>query len=243
MTHKPESVHLFTSRLSSLDIDAGHRAKPSAIANVLQEAAREHADKLGWGVETLHEKKKYWVLSRIEVTLNSRPAHAQVVSMTTWPKGTHGLFALRDFSGTVNGQEFLRATSSWAMLDALSGRPLPVDDLSDLFMERKEEHALKEPARRIFMPEDFRTERKMIPVYTDLDEIGHVNNARYLDWAWSELSQQERKATTGWTVNYLKEVREGQTLNIKTGEIDNEIVVTGIREDDKPAFLVSFHLR
>lgn len=239
---KEESVHISTYSLSSVDIGADKHAKPSALANALQEAARAHAHELGWGVETLHEKQKYWVLSSIQVDLVARPKHAESLSVQTWPKGTHGIFALRDYVARIGESEVLRATSSWALLDAQTGRPTSVSGLSDLFMERRGIHAIEVPAKRISIPTSFHSERKISPIYTDLDEIGHVNNARYLDWAWSELTSDHRKHTTGWTVNYLKEVREGQNLTLKTSLEDGRCVCIGIREDDKPAFVVEFQL-
>lgn len=224
-----------------MDVGADGRAKPSAIANALQEAAREHAHHLGWGVETLRTKRKYWVLSRIHIQLDSRPKHAEVIEVTTWPKGTTGLFALRDFIGKVKGETVLKGTSSWALLDASSGRPTSVEELSDLFTERKDEHALDEPAVKITAPKSFYSERLIAPLYTDLDEIGHVNNARYIDWAWSGLKNEDRRKVTGWTVNYIREVKEGQPLKLRIGQIESEAICVG-QIENKPAFIVSFSL-
>lgn len=242
MTLNPQSVHNSTRNLSSVEIDADQSAKPSAIANALQEAARLHADRLGWGVETLHERKKYWVLSRIHVKWAARPKYAQELTITTWPKGTHSMYALRDFLGSVNGETILKATSSWALLDAQTGRPGSVDELSELFKERANDHAIEEPAERIQIPTEYHKQMEVIPIYTDLDIIGHVNNARYLDWAWSAVSSETRKATTGWTVNYLREVREGEKISLKVGSTEGFEVVVGYSENQKLAFVVAFHL-
>ncbi|NVK27321.1 MAG: hypothetical protein HWE14_04705 [Flavobacteriia bacterium] len=239
---KEESVHISTYSLSSVDIGADKRAKPSALANALQEAARAHALKLGWGVETLHEKQKYWVLSAIQVSLKARPKHAETLTVQTWPKGIHGIFALRDYVATIDNSEVFRATSSWALLDAKSGRPTSVTDLSELFMERQNVHSIETPAKRIAIPSSFDAEREISPIYTDLDEIGHVNNARYLDWAWSALEPEHRNRISGWTVNYLKEVHEGQNLILNTAFESDRCVCIGIREDNKPAFVVEFQL-
>lgn len=237
-----ESLYKGEFTLNSLDIGADLQAKPSALANCLQEAARLHAHGLGWGIETLQERQRYWVLSRTHVELVRRPAHSETLEVHTWPKGTHGLFALRDFEVFEGGQCVLKATSSWALLDAKSGRPTSVEDLSEAFTERRGIHAIETPADKVVLPNSYRDERVIQPMYTDLDVIGHVNNARYLDWAWSALQPNERKHVTGWTINYIKEVREADVLTLKTQYEENRVVCAGIRKDDKPAFVVAFHI-
>lgn len=242
MMKNSQSVHDYSTELTSIEIGADLRVKPSAVANALQEAARKHADLLGWGVETLQSKKLYWVLARTRVEITKRPGYASEINIKTWPKGTAGRYALRDFTGSVLGKDFLRATSSWVLVDASTGRPSSLDQLSDLFSERANEHALEVPAEKITIPDEFDSELAVEPMYSDLDVLGHVNNARYLDWAWSAVTPEVRKKTRGWTVNYTKEVKAGQSMTVKVQTRKTESVVVGFDENQKPAFLVSFHL-
>lgn len=242
MAYKDETVHYFTYRLSSVDIGADGRAKPSALANALQEAAREHAQHLGWGVETLHEKMQYWVLSRIHVEILERPKYGSVLTVKTWPKGGAGLFAWRDFEMEYDGRVILKATSSWALLDAKTGRPTSVDVLSDLFSDRADQHAISTPAEKIPVIKEEFSSVDITPTFTDLDEIRHVNNTKYLDWAWSAISPEQRKVTQGWTVNYLKEVKEGEKLQLRVGPIEGMVSCEGTLISGKHAFTVAFHL-
>lgn len=242
MEKKSSSLHDYSTELSSIEIGADLRVKPSAIANALQEAARKHADSLGWGVETIQQKKLYWVLARTRVEIAKRPGYASKITIHTWPKGTAGRYALRDFEGSANQRDFLKATSSWLLVDALTGRPASVDQLSELFNERANEHAIETPAEKITIPEKFDGELVVEPLYSDLDVLGHVNNARYLDWAWSAVPEDIRMRTKGWTVNYLKEVKAGQTMTVKARTTPSEATVVGFNKNQKPAFLVSFHI-
>jgi acyl-ACP thioesterase len=52
--------------------------------------------------------------------------------------------------------------------------------------------------------------------FTDLDRNGHMNNTRYMDWIDDLLASSfHREHTTReFTVCYLSEAREGQTLNM-----------------------------
>lgn len=223
-----------------MDVDTKGRAKPSSIANALQDAAREHADVLGWGVETLKTRMKYWVLSRIRVELDVWPGYGQHVEIETWPKGTSGRFALRDFVMRMDGVEVGKVTSSWALLDAKTGRPLSVDDLAEEFMLLKDRHALENPAQKVESGSEPVRQQTLTPMYHDLDIVGHVNNARYLDWAWSAVSPEIRRGVQGWTVNYNREVRDGGEVRLSTYERGDHTVVSGDLEGDKRAFAVSF---
>lgn len=236
-----KSVHEFTYTLSSVDIASTGKAKPSAIANALQEAARDHAHHLGWGVETLHEKKKYWVLSRSHVNWTQQPHHNVTLKVVTWPKGVAGMFALRDFEIWEEDTKIGVCTTSWALIDVNTGRPGTFTDLPELFSERKDIHAIETPAEKVDSRTPGAAARTIQPLYTDLDEIGHVNNAKYLDWAWSVISADERTHTTGWTINYLREVREEDDVTIEVARDNHSVICRGVLSSGKLAFAVSFH--
>ncbi len=180
------------------------------------------------------------MLSRIHVEIKKRPQHSDGhLSLKTWPKGITRLFALRDFEGYINGEQILKATSSWAILSGETDRPSSVEELSSLFTERENEHAIKDPASKVIIPEEFKQRVSIQPVYMDLDEVGHVNNARYLDWAWNVVPAEYRKRLSGWTVNYIREIREGQVLSLQSKISEQACTVVGFLQD-KPAFAISF---
>ena len=55
----------FTVRSYQTDLNA--RMKPSAILEVMQEAAGQHSERLGLGRSALLAKNTAWVLTRVEI--------------------------------------------------------------------------------------------------------------------------------------------------------------------------------
>ncbi|SLM18642.1 putative Acyl-ACP thioesterase [uncultured spirochete] len=77
------------------DCGYGGPLKPFALANFFQEAAGAHASQLGIGMEDMWASGLTWMLSRIDIRIDSMPQAGQTVVARTWPVGTRKLFALR----------------------------------------------------------------------------------------------------------------------------------------------------
>ena len=134
--------------------DVGHAGvlKPQVILQFFQEAAGNHATHLGVGYEALRTLGLVWVLSRVKVEIAGLPAWGDEVTLTTWPKGTNRLFALRDFRMSARGGDVMvRGTSCWLLVDVRSMRPRRIESLPR-FPLNDTEHAIEESPDRIVVP-------------------------------------------------------------------------------------------
>jgi acyl-ACP thioesterase len=117
-----------------------------------------------------------------------RYLHADdVIGLRTWPSTREGLFSCREFEmRDKSGDLFSRATSSWAVLDLASRRPVRLQ-------ERLPQYPLT--ARRA-LDDDFASlplfpdtpdgtfrELPFLVRRSDQDSNQHVNNTVYTDWA------------------------------------------------------------
>jgi medium-chain acyl-[acyl-carrier-protein] hydrolase len=154
-----------------------------AILEEMMETAGRHAEILGVGVRDLHAKGLTWVLARLHVRIAGVPEAGQTVHIATWPSGRHRLFAVREFQlRDEAGNEILRASSAWAMMNMETRRPARLDPHLPVFT--------RHPGRMI--ADDF---APLPPPYPqagrhsyraeagDIDLNDHVNNTVYLDWA------------------------------------------------------------
>src|SRR5512136_1826457 len=100
------------------ETDFEGRVRLISLLNYLQDAAGDHATLLGWSVTDLLKKNMTWILSRYHVRIHSYPAWGEKLTVTTWPSGRHGYFALRDFDvADANGNSVLVGTTSWMVID------------------------------------------------------------------------------------------------------------------------------
>ena len=77
------------------DCGYGGPFKPLSLANYFQEAAGDHAAKLGIGMDDMFPRGLTWMLSRIDIKAERLPSKGDRVTVKTWPSGTSKVFALR----------------------------------------------------------------------------------------------------------------------------------------------------
>jgi medium-chain acyl-[acyl-carrier-protein] hydrolase len=167
------------------ELDCHGYLRELALLNYLQDSAGLHAMQLGVSVVDLRPQGLTWVLSRIHLIVERYPRAGDTVLVRTWPSVRQGIFTCREFEleddqGRLTG----RATTSWAVLNTATRRPVRLDA-----------HLPTYPllARRA-VDDDFSTlpplpdgaDIRELPFRVlrgDLDINHHVNNAVYAGWA------------------------------------------------------------
>jgi acyl-ACP thioesterase len=158
-------------------------ARTVTLLNYLQDAAGDHAGRLGLSVLDLVKRGMTWVLSRYHIRVHRTPAIGERLMVTTWPSGKGGSFATRDFEVADGaGGPVLSATSSWMILGLERKQPLKVDDIIDIpyAVGRR---AVDDPFASLPVPSARDAELRFRVGSAQLDWNRHVNNAVYVEWA------------------------------------------------------------
>lgn len=165
------------------ETDTRGRAKPVALLNYLQDAAGDHAGRLGWSVVDLGKRNMTWVLSRTHVLVHRYPAAGERLEVVTWPSGRHGYFALRDFEAANGaGEAVLSATTSWMVIGLEKKQAVKVDDVigPGYAIEKR---AIDDPFASLPVPSARESAVGFRVEAGHLDWNRHVNNAVYVQWA------------------------------------------------------------
>ncbi|MCI1785134.1 MAG: thioesterase [Bacteroidales bacterium] len=231
------------------DTDASFFLKPASFMDLCQELAYWAAQKLGFGYDDLKKEKTAWVLSRMYFKYIAPPKWHDDVILSTWHKGPDGPFFLRDFQlKDRDGNVLISATSSWLVIDLQSRTLVRCHDIYDGLVSTStqcREDALSPACGKLVMPKGIDPEfvgRHKIS-YSDIDIIGHTNNARYVVWAMDAIDYRvsSRKRIKDLKINFNKETVHGESVDIyKTvRQTDDGLVysVEGIM-DGKSAFCV-----
>ena len=226
------------------DTDINGRIKMSAIANYLQETAWRHANHLGFGYEDAVKRNEFWVIVSLMIKMVGSPGWGQTITVETWPKGIDRLFAFRDFKimssdGTVIGA----ATSTWMILDQATRRPKSVDIVRPVLHLATHQDILE--GNPPFLPPlmDIDTTEIRKVRFSEVDQNGHVNNIRYIDWCLDALSPEWHGTheIRSMVINYLSEVRADETILIASGpDHEQSHLFQGAREDGKAIFRARF---
>ncbi len=207
-------------KVHSYEVDFHHRATLLALCRYYQEAAWNHAERLGVGFHQLVSQSRLWVLSRFAVAIDRWPEWNQTITIQTWPRTAKSLFAMRDFEMFDSaGTRIGAAASAWLILDAASRKPLRSDRWLGTFTTLSRRSLPDDPQKLPACDGDSRGSVATVG-YTDIDVNSHVNNTRYIGWMLDAypMSFYQQHSTAILEVNFLGEARFGDSLETRVFE-------------------------
>ena len=214
--------------ITCYEADANQFMRPTAMLDLMQEAANVNASTLGFGYDEMINSNMAWVLSRTHVKFVNTPKWRQEVNLKTWHKGVSKLFHLRDFIlSDKEGNPIVLATTSWLIID-LNTRRLVRN--SALAMSDTAMDAIETPADKVVIPVDIEPElvRKHPVTWSEVDTNGHVNNVKYAVWALDAVKPEDIKERPlkEMLINYDAEVMPGDTVKISRVRQESEEGIT-----------------
>jgi medium-chain acyl-[acyl-carrier-protein] hydrolase len=249
MTNNGNTMHeyplLWKDRYTvrSCDADTEKRLTLMSLCSYFQESAWRHAERCDFGYESLAEKGRFWVLSRLHIDISRLPVWQQPFSIETWAKGTRGLFALRDFL-VEDGQKnvMARATSGWLILDAARRRPQRLNSFEKTMPFLPDRHASTDPLDKIELPDKPEKKGGITVQYCDFDLNRHTNSSRYIEWILNGVSEGGAgpEEIVSFCVNYLAESVYGDRIELHVGrraEAGESFFISLVRELDKRELL------
>ena len=206
--------------IKSSETDFQKRLKLSAFFQLMQDIAANHANHLGVGYEALQQRDLAWVLSRKKVRFMDFPRMGETITMRTWPKGLQQkIFFMRDhqMSG-ADGRPLAVATSAYVLVSTKARRIMLPNALEMNLPNNEGMSALDDILEKLPAPGDPLQDCCTLPVgYSAVDIMGHVNNARYIEWIADCFSLDEHRANRPhWLqINYLNEVLPGEQIALQ----------------------------
>ena len=214
--------------ITCYEADANQFMRPTAMLDLMQEAANVNASTLGFGYDEMINSNMAWVLSRTHVKFVNTPKWRQEVNLKTWHKGVSKLFHLRDFIlSDKEGNPLVLATTSWLIIDLNTRRLVRNSalDMSDTAID-----AIETPADKVVVPVDIEPElvRKHPVTWSEVDTNGHVNNVKYAVWALDAVKAEDIKERPlkEMLINYDAEVMPGDTVKISRVRQESEESIT-----------------
>ena len=211
---------------------------PTALLDICQDMATEHAQILGIGLGDLYEKGLIWAVVRQRFDIVSQPKPHQEVVVRTWPYAPSRAGMKRDYSlHAQDGTLLAKGTSDWVILDvvnkgfvsALDVYQGPTDFLEDRMYEGK--------LRKL---KDFETTEEpalvVTPQFTDIDSNMHVNNARYTNYVANALEQGPDLGVLSIQIDYRKELTLGEPVALYSMEDEAGTHVKGLNPEGDISF-------
>lgn len=207
---------------------------------VFMDAACEHADMLGCGLNDMMERGLLWVAVRIMAEFTRRPAMGEDTIITTWPMPPSRTTSERDYIlEDTSGSVICRGKTEWTVIDTEKGRIVPPSQVFPDEMSFWGGAVSLSPFSRfryessLFYPAGTYTASS-----TDCDVEGHMNNTAYIRMMCSVISTKEWRHLKADTVEayFASQVFEGDVLSLWRLDEVQSIILRADSAEGKPVF-------
>ena len=217
----------------SYETDFRQEIRPSSVLGLFQEIAGDHSQAMGLGFQKLGEQGRFWVLSKIYVEVDRKPASGEKVSVRTWPHRPNKAIYERSFTVCdESGQRLIGAESRWCILEK-SGRIVPCSRIEQPEIDFLEENCLEDIDWRI--PRVVRASAPdfaLIVANSEYDLNHHVNNIKYADYIFNcfTVAELEAQRLASFQLHYVKQAFEGDRLEFFRSETEPGLFsIEGVR--------------
>lgn len=214
-------------RVRSYETGVANRLSLPSFCNYLQEAAGEHAEKLGFGILELQARGISWMLARLHLKLARDVPWGADVKVVTWPSGLKGrLVALRDFRlFAADGDPILEGVSEWLTVDLAAQRIVrPSEDFARLVPPDVARVALAAADGHGKFAALAKVDQaaRILVRRADHDFNDHVNNVHYVEWALEALPESFRaRSVRELDIVFRQAAHAGDELESRVEVVDD----------------------
>ena len=120
-----EQIHEQRIYIGPSMCDADRLLSHHAAFNLLQDVAITHATQFGLGLADLEKHSLHWLIVRIKIVFERRPAFGEEIVLRTWAEAPGRLRCNRSFEMLRDGEILLRVHTEWAVYNSAAGRVEP----------------------------------------------------------------------------------------------------------------------
>jgi len=220
-------------KVTSYLVDCRKELSLFGLLSLIQEAAWEHAEELGYGYAAMLQKNLMWALIRQKMNIEWWPQWGEGIRIRTWLRPLEGLLVSRDLEFWQEKGCFCRATALYLMLDHDRRHPAPAPmQAADFYGGERGPHDPQKLPPLPGLPVLAR-----FPIRTsDLDMHAHVNNTRIGQWLCDAVPGQayQGQRIVSYEVDFQAEMHANQTIAVEAGPLsDGKWHFQGRREGDE----------
>ena len=224
-------------RLRHHQCGADCKLKLKSVFDIFQDAAAEHADILGCGMENMLKHRTLWVLSRQKVQINRLPGVGENVTVETYPCGMERLFAIREYRiYDEQNNLIIQGTAAWLILDMDTMRPKRLNnELLELVPDNSNMPVSFHLLEKVPVCQDECTPGFSIEIRSsDIDMNRHLNNANYAAMVQDAMFSTgvDVNSITSVEINYLRSGQTNQTIGVCLKQTEECTLICGCCEDN-----------
>jgi len=174
-------AHVEPYRVRFDECGADGAVRTSSYLRYMQDAASVHSSMAGYTREWYREQGIFWLVRHVRIRVLSPSRYGDIVGVSTEVVGFRRIWArrhsdVRDESGRLVAE----ADVDWVLTDA-RGRPMRIpEEISRRFAARLQEGYEPGAVRPLTAPTGAHRRERTVE-RSELDPLGHLNNAAYVD--------------------------------------------------------------
>ena len=213
---RPDAGSTFDYRVRFDEAAPDGRVRPSVLLRYAQDVAWLDSDRHGFDRAWYRERGLAWVVRAIEMEISGPIELGQTIRIATRVIGQRKVWARRRANvEALDGRPLAWLHTDWVLIDE-RGRLVRVPEI---FAETfKVPAATFDLGRVTLNPTPVEALRGTVVVRPhELDPLGHVNNAAYVDWLEESLPQDGgRVLPRHWQLEYASAAGAGETLTAES---------------------------
>lgn len=219
------------------DFDKFGRVKPSAVLELFQDAAGNHAEELGLGFDAMLERNYLWVMTRVKFKVLAQPQQHQKIVVKTWPLKPNRVNYKREYSiEDSNGKLLIIGGSEWVIIDSKIRHFVTTEDLYPFDDGFLAENMFKEKLQKIKNFDAVGVGSTVTAGFCELDFNNHVNNTKYANYVLNAIKPKKDDVIDTFQIDYRKEVLEGAVVEIFSTREEKSTLAKGVNQAGEIAF-------
>ena len=220
-------------KITTFDAGQDQRLTPAGQLRLQQEIGELHMRTGGLGYQVLCDAGMAFLLTRTNSVVHRAPALNEEVALRTWHRGTRGAQFYRCYEFLDKaGEKLIESVTAFALVDVRDHRLLLPDAFEPygLLTQPERRNDCPDPVKWK-QPDDMKPAGDHVVRWSEVDWNGHLNNTIYANYLCDYLpGGMKGKRLTGFSIAFVKEAVEGETLHMTAAEREGEAFVTGAHD-------------
>lgn len=183
-----------------------------------------------------------WAITSMTVRVHRPLRHCRPVRCRTWVSAHESVYSRREVSFDDEDGSLFDATLFFVPLDISTKHILHDESVYEAAGTYTGDRLLPDAVNRHKCPDNCEVFGSRVVRPGDIDALGHMNNCRYGAMVYDTLSKEERAmlaAPFEYTLDFRRQLREGESVRIERVCGDGTIYVKGINADERESFAAS----
>lgn len=220
-------------KTGTFDIGSGRKMRLSSVLKYQEQAGEEHlSEDFGLDYITLSKKGVAFVLVNAAAKIHRMPTLGETLTINTWNKQLKGLKFFRGYDWfDEKGEKIIEGVSAFVLVSIDEHKIVKPSELGIDFPEEKEhENSVGLPSKT-HIPKEMTPIGSKTVLFSMLDSNEHLNNALYADLIVDFIPSEKVRNIKGFTLDYVKEAKLGDKIEMLSAEEDGKIYLQGLNED------------